>query len=137
MTGLDTNVLIRWLAADDGQSDQSTAQVAAVERAVLGAKDGCYVNAVVLAETIWVVANLFKQPRAMQSEIIQRLLLAHNVRVGDESAVKSALDVFENGPSSGGFADLLIGALNAAAGCTTTITFDKRAARATTFTLLT
>jgi predicted nucleic-acid-binding protein len=136
MIGLDTNVLLRWLAADEGQEGYSSAQADAVERAVTGAKKGCFVNPVVLAETIWVVANVFKQPKALQAEIVHRLLHSQNVGVGERVAVEDALLEFETKPS-GGFADLLIAALNQAWGCETTITFDKRAARSKKFQLIT
>lgn len=130
MIGLDTNVLLRWLADDD----ESGGQAAAARRAVLDAEE-CYVNPIVLAETIWVTSRVFRQPRAVQAEIVERLLVARNVRVGDRPSVEAALDGFRAGGP--GFVDHLIGALNAAGGCETTITFDKRAAQGPRFTVLT
>ncbi|SIN79443.1 PIN domain-containing protein [Vannielia litorea] len=135
MIGLDTNVLLRWLSADEGQSGRSESQVRLVEEAIIGAREECFVNAVVVAETIWVVANVFKRPAETQIEIVERLLYSENVKVSDRQAVELALEEFANAPG-GGFADQLIGAINSEAGCKTTLTFDKRAARSKHFTAL-
>jgi predicted nucleic-acid-binding protein len=132
--GLDTNVLIRWLAADPDTTGTSARQAATVEKRILESSETCFVNSVVVAETLWVTDHVFRQSREMQAEIVERLLDSQNVHVADRHAVESALGSFRKGGA--GFSDHLIGALNAEAGCTTTLTFDKRAAKGPHFTTL-
>ncbi len=131
--GIDTNVLLRWLIDDEPVGGDAPHQTALVERAIAG-KGPCYANAVVIAETLWVVGGPLKQPRSVQAEIVERLLNSVNVEVSDRDAVESALDGLKSG--GGGFADHLIGAMNRLAGCATTLTFDKAAAKSADFTEL-
>jgi predicted nucleic-acid-binding protein len=56
------------------------------------------------------------------------------VQVAQRDQVAAALQSFETGGA--GFTDHLIAALNRSAGCSTTLTFDKSAARSPEFTLL-
>jgi predicted nucleic-acid-binding protein len=135
MIGLDTNVLLRWLLTDRERSDATAGQIAAMERAILGASEPCFANAVVVAETLWVVGRVLKQPRSVQATIVERLIDAQNVRLSDHRAIEEALASFRAG--GGDFADHLIGALNRLAGCATTLTFDKAASKSPDFTELT
>jgi predicted nucleic-acid-binding protein len=130
--GLDTSVLLRWLIDDSIAEDDAPSQTALVEAAILDAGEVCYVNAVVTAETLWVVGKTLKQPRGVQTEIVERLLHSRNVEVGDRRAVMAALEGFRSG-GSGGFVDHMIGALNRAAGCSTTLTFDEAASKSPDF----
>ena len=130
MIGLDTNVLLRWLIDSSDSPEQSQL----VSKTIIENDKTCFVNAVVLAETIWVVAQVLKQPRSMQSEIIQRLLCSFNVEISDRSAIEAALASF--GQGGGGFVDHFIGAQNRLAGGETTLTFDKQAAKSPDFTQL-
>jgi predicted nucleic-acid-binding protein len=130
MLGLDTNVLLRWLI----DSQDAPEQTDLVSKTILESEKTCFVNAVVLAETIWVVGQVLKQSRSMQSEIVSRLLLSYNVEVSDRHAIEQALASFQQG--GGGFVDHFIGAQNRLAGCDTTLTFDKKAAKSDNFTQL-
>jgi predicted nucleic-acid-binding protein len=56
------------------------------------------------------------------------------VQIAQRDVVASALGAFEKG--SAGINDHLIAALNRAAGCSTTLTIDKTAAKSPDFTLL-
>ena len=136
MVGIDTNVLLRWLAADPDDDTEAARQVRAVEEAVAGAAGGCFVNAVVLAEVIWVAVNRFRLPKEVIVDLLRRLVTSRNVSLGDSKAVEAALERYARGVG-GGFVDHLIGALNATAACSTTLTFDRKAARSDHFTLLT
>lgn len=134
MIGLDTNVLLRWLIAGDEAVNDAPDQTKLVERAIGEGREVCYINAVVVAETLWVVGGPLKQPRSVQAEIVERLLYSHNVRVSDRAAVEVALEGFRSG--GGGFADHLIGAINRLAGCRTTLAFDRKASKSPDFTEL-
>jgi len=132
--GIDTNILLRWLVDEDVTGPDTAGQMDLVERAVLGGKETCFANSVVVAETLWVLAYPLKQPKSVLLEIVDRLLHSYNVEVSDRAAMARALEAFRSGKA--GFVDHLIGELNAAAGCRTTLTFDKSAAKSSRFTLL-
>lgn len=130
MIGIDTNVLIRWNL--DERLDP--AQAKDVRSALEGLAEPIFINSVVLAESIWVIGQVYRVDRARQSRFLRTLLDHPRVVVGDRTVVETALTAFEQGGP--GFADCLIGALNLAARCHTTLTFDKTAAKSALFTRL-
>lgn len=121
---------MRWLFVEDGASQQSNV-------ATLAVSDGdveIWINSIVLAELIWLAAQKLKLGRPAQADMIRRLLVHPHVVMADRGGVAQALTAFELGGA--GFVDHLIGALNTAAGCRTTLTFDKGAAKTPDFTQL-
>jgi predicted nucleic-acid-binding protein len=128
--GLDTNVAMRWLLTALGDDAQSKLAVDAVE----GMADGVHINLVVLAEFMWLVGQKSKLGRAEQVLLVRGLLENPRVSLAEPQAVSEALVAFERGGA--GLIDHLIGILNRNAGCTTTLTFDKVAAKTPEFTLL-
>ncbi|MEL6464988.1 MAG: type II toxin-antitoxin system VapC family toxin [Pseudomonadota bacterium] len=134
MIGIDTNILLRWLLDESISDDDAPHQTALVSAHILDGKETCFANAVVVAETLWVLAHPMKQPKAVLVDIVERLLASFNVEVSEPQAVHVALDAYRTG--NAGFVDYLIGEINAKAGCTTTLTFDKKAAKSERFTLL-
>lgn len=131
MIGLDSNVLIRYLARDD------EAQFRAAERAILSAVEAgepIRIALPVLLETIWVLRRLYSVDRLRIAEIVQALLDLSAFVLEDEAIVEAALDAHQGGGAD--MADCLIGFANASAGCRTTLTFDLRAAKAPGFQLL-
>lgn len=128
--GLDTNVALRWLFNDSGDPVQSALAAAAVQ-ALTGS---IQINEVVLAELVWLAVGTRKLDRAEVALMIRSLLDNPSVELAQRAAVSDALTAFERGGA--GFADHLIAALNRAAGCSTTLTFDKTAANSPDFTLL-
>ena len=135
MIGLDTNVLLRWLIDESVWPDDAPDQTALAVATLNDARSRFFINAIVLAETMWVLANKLKLARASLIEVVQRLLYASNVVLAERRAVEAALRAFETGTA--GFNDHLIGQINLACGCETTLTFDKGASRADPFTHLT
>jgi predicted nucleic-acid-binding protein len=129
--GLDSNVVLRWLfdlAGDETMTDRA--------REALNSEDiEVHLNLVVLAELNWVARNTLKLPRDGQVALIESLLIHPRIQISERECVSKALSAFRQGGV--GFADHLIAALNHAAGCNTTLTFDKTAAKADGFTLLT
>ncbi|HEX7777538.1 MAG TPA: VapC toxin family PIN domain ribonuclease, partial [Parvibaculum sp.] len=65
--------------------------------------------------------------RKVIEEIVDRLLRSANVETENPDAVKRALAAFVAGKAD--FADYLIAEVNLAAGCSSTLTFDRKAAR--------
>jgi predicted nucleic-acid-binding protein len=134
MLGLDTNIVLRWLIDESIWPNDNPGQIEAV-RALLSNEDQTfYVNSVVLHETLWVVSKLYKQPKAVLVDLIERLLLSTNLVVQDREAVEATWRSYA--AHSAGVHDRLIAEINALAGCKTTMTFDRAASRTPGFQLL-
>lgn len=131
MIGLDTNVLARYIVRDDA------AQAALADRCV---EDVCtreqpgFVSQIVLAELAWVLVRGYGYTREAVGEVISTLLSSEELQVQGMPAVRAALAACLSGKAD--FADSLIGAIHAQAGCDTTWTFDRKAAQLSTHSLL-
>jgi len=125
--GLDTNVLLRWLLDDSIIADDAPEQTELVSRTILESRETFFVNHIVLAETIWVLRNKVGQSRKVIEEIVDRLLHSANVETENAHVVERALTAFVEGKAD--FADYLIAEVNREAGCSSTLTFDHKAAK--------
>ena len=131
MIGLDTNVLVRYFLQDDPQQFRKAAEV--IEGRLTESNPG-FISLVTLMETIWVLTRSYGFGTPAIAKAIERMLQADTLVVQNEQEVFTAMTMMRTGQSS--FADALIGALAAWAGCETTLTFDRKAARLGGFTLL-
>ncbi len=131
MIGLDTNILVRYFAQDDPGQTQIATHV--IERHI-GDNGPGFVNLVTLVETLWVLKRTYGLPNHEIAMVIERMLQIENLEVQNEQEVFEAANVLKSG--LGSFEDALIANLNTAAGCTLTLTFDKKAARLPGFRLL-
>lgn len=123
MIGLDTNVLVRYIAQDDArQSAQAGRLIEA-----LSVDEPGYVSMVALAELVWVLDDVYAMSRDELYGVVERLLEADAMVVQSAPLVWLALRDFRS--SSAGLADHLIHRAGSAAGCTDTLTFDRKAAR--------
>ncbi len=130
MIGLDSNVLLRYLAQDDAvQSLKATKVIQSLSEDEPG-----HLTHVVLVETAWVLARIYKVPERMIAVIMANLLRSRSISVSDEADVVFALRAASQGEAS--FADALIGALSLRAGCSKVVTFDEDASRLPGFELL-
>jgi predicted nucleic-acid-binding protein len=120
--GLDTNVLVRYIAQDD--KAQSARATSLIENECSTSLPG-YVGLIVLVEVVWVSEACYGATRRQIAEIVRRILGIRQFVVQDTEVVWQALRQFEN--SKADFADCLIERAAAAAGCVRTLTFDKRA----------
>jgi predicted nucleic-acid-binding protein len=128
--GVDTNVIVRLLVADDEK------QADAASRYL---KEHCsdepaLLSDIVLVECAWVLEDLYEYSRAQIGEAIDGLLATAQLRAADASAVGAALQRFRS--SSADFADCLLGVNNVGAGCEYTATFDRKASKLPEFQLL-
>ena len=80
---------------------------------------------VVLAEVVWVSESVYGASRAEVAELVRRILSSRQLAVQDAEVVWQALRQFESGRAD--FADCLIRRSAEAAGCSKTMSFDKRA----------
>jgi predicted nucleic-acid-binding protein len=127
--GLDTNVLVRFLANDDPTQSGIAAAVieGATERGV-----ALFVSDVVLVETAWVLSRAYGVTRAALADIVQRLADARHVTMRDADTVRRAVAAFAGGKAE--FADYFIGELAREAGCQYVVTFDRALWREPAFT---
>lgn len=130
MIGLDANVLMRYFAQDD--PIQSAAAVRLIEHRLTEDEPG-YISLVALAETVWVLQRHYRLRPVDVAQIVQGLLEAPTVVVDSAAEVFLALTAVQEG--RGSFSDVLIAALGAKAGCSTTMTFDRKASRLPGFSL--
>lgn len=130
MIGLDSNLLIRYLAQDDPQ--QSKKATYAIEQA-LDAGEALYLNHIVLCEIGWVLTRAYGYSAEHLADAIESILSAAQFEIESKDLVWQALAAFRS--TGADFADCLIATRNAAAGCSKTLTFDKRASRLDQFAL--
>ena len=125
MIGIDTNVLVRYIAQDD--ASQSARATRFIENECSATAPG-FVGLVVLVEVVWVSESCYGATRAEIAEIVHRFLSIKQLVVQDAETCWQALRLFESGKAD--FADCLIERSANAAGCERVMTFDKQAAKA-------
>jgi predicted nucleic-acid-binding protein len=128
MIGLDTNVILRYLLQDD--PDQSR-QVNHIFERELSDRIPGFINLAATLEIVWVLRSLLRQSPAQIALLMENLLAADSLEFQNEQQVFEAVFALKNG--TGEFEDALIGAVNTSAGCSVTLTFDRRAARLPSF----
>jgi predicted nucleic-acid-binding protein len=129
--GLDTNIVVRYLAQDDPK--QSAAASRLFEQ-VLSQEAPGFVTAVTLCEVAWVLAECYAADRARIRDAIEKLLSIKQIAVETPDLVRRALRAW--GASGADFADALIGEVSVAHGADKIVTFDRAAAKLPGFELL-
>ena len=125
MKAVDTNVLLRFFVEDEN-SAQSEIAHRVIQAA--NADNPVYVPDIVTAEVVWVLRKRLNYPRHVVGALLR-------------SALSSAGIVFEHGDdllriltirpdATDKIADNMVALAAAKAGCSTTMTFDQRAAKA-------
>lgn len=122
MIGLDTNILLRLTLQDD---EKQSAQALSMVGALTPERPG-FVNSAVLLEFIWTARRQAKMSREELKHILSGLLDSDNLVLEDENVIELTLDEMERSEEE--FADIFIALKNRELGCSTTMTFDKRAA---------
>jgi len=122
--GLDTNVLARFIVQDDPV--QSPAATSLLESRCSPGDPG-FVSITVLVELAWVLSGAYGYEKSVVAAVIRQLLQTDSLLTENAPIAWSALRSFENG--SADFADYIIGRGNVGAGCSTTFTFDTKAAQ--------
>ncbi len=123
MIGLDTNVLVRYVAQDDlKQSPQAARLIESLTSDSPG-----YVSLVSVVELAWVLSGCYAASRDDIAGVLETLLRAKELVIADADAVWKALRLFKQ--TKADFADCLIERCAATAGCDHTATFDRAAAK--------
>jgi predicted nucleic-acid-binding protein len=131
MISLDTNVLVRLLTNDEPKQVRLARK--ALDLALAEGKT-IWVGAVVLCELVWVLQGLYKYDKKQIITALDALLKFSGIEVQSPHLVKKALDVLA--ASSADFADIVLGLLSLDAGAEYVLTFDKKASKLETHTLL-
>ena len=124
MNGLDTNILIHYFTQDDPVQSSKATEI--IERRFTQENPG-FISLVTMAEIVWVLGSVYALADGEIADTVERMLQADTLVVQNEQQVFTAMISLRRG--WGGFADALIGALGAWAGCDNTLTFDKKALR--------
>lgn len=122
MIGLDTNILVRFIAEDH------PAQTAAATKLIdsLSSDDPGYLSLVVIAKLVWVLQFTYGFDKQEIERVVERLLRSKELVLENKEAVSQALIRFRS--SRADFADCLIDRCSRSAGCQYVLTFDKNAA---------
>ena len=123
MTGLDTNILVRFFAKDD---PLQTPKARAVLSSLTTAEPG-WVGLATVLELVWVMTSTIRVGRDVVAQVLAELLTRETIIVERSETVEKALLRYRRGRAD--FADCLIAASARAAGCSRTVTFDRVAAR--------
>ena len=113
----DTNVLVRFVVADD--PDQAAAAAALLERA-----EAVVLTVPVLCELTWVLRSVYGTARADIADTVAALIDAATAVVRDRAAVEAGIRALRECDD---FADAAIAMLGAGDGATLFASFDRRA----------
>lgn len=130
MTGLDTNVLVRYIMQDDAR--QSAKATMLMES--LTAENPGFVSLVSLIELAWVLSSCYDLRRTQLAQALGGLLRARQLVIDQAEQALRALRAFSAG--SADFADCVIERTASHAGCSKTMTFDVAAAKTAGMTLI-
>lgn len=124
MIGLDTNVLVRYLAQDE--PTQSVRATRLIEQEMSERMPG-YISLPVLLETCWVLKRLYRATPDEVLATVRDLLDTRQVVLAQRTIVSAALARLAE--AGGDFSDALIAECAADAGCERIVTFDRGALR--------
>ena len=123
MTGLDTNVLVRYVMQDDpAQSPRASTLMKS-----LTVDEPGYLALVTVVEFVWVLGGSYGLGRAEIAEALEAVLRTKELVVEQAGIVWKALRAYRS--SKADFADCLIARGAEAAGCERTVTFDRGASK--------
>lgn len=124
MIGLDTNLIVRYLAQDDPVQSASATEI--IEQRLTEDNPG-FVSIVAMVETVWVLDRAYGLPAQKIAAAVERMLQTDVLIVENEQEVFSAMIALREG--QGSFSDAVISGLGIRAGCSFTLTFDRKALR--------
>jgi predicted nucleic-acid-binding protein len=123
MIGLDTNVLVRYVAQDDvKQSAKATKLIESLTPSSQG-----FIAVVSVVELVWVLQSCYNSAKSEIIVVLETLLRTRELTVENSEIVWQALRRYSQANSD--FADCLIERSAHAAGCEHTVTFDSKAAK--------
>ena len=132
MVSLDTNVLIRFIVQDDAAQFRLASGLI---RQAKASGQRAVVTILVVLECEWVLRSGYQYSKVQILSVLNSLIYNGDVSIEDYPVLEKALDLWER--SSAQFANCFILAKSLALGCSTLVTFDKRASKLANCSLLT
>jgi len=130
MIGLDTNVLVRYIAQDDiKQSALATNLINSLTKDSPG-----FVSLVSIIELVWVMQSCYKSTKFEILKILETLVTTRELVIENSETVIRAIKVYSG--SGADFSDCLIERSANKAGCEYSVTFDINAIKNAGFRLL-
>jgi predicted nucleic-acid-binding protein len=123
MIGLDTNVLVRFIAQDDPKQSPKASRL----MESLSADSPGFVGIVPIIELVWVLSACYALKKDDVCQVLETVLRTKEIVVEQAEIVWKALRLYKNQPAD--FADCLIEHLARHAGATYTVTFDVDASK--------
>lgn len=124
MIGLDTNIVVRYLAHDDPA--QTATAVSIIDS--LSHDSPGFISLIVIAELVWVLEVSYRFKKKEIERVLDTLLRSKELVIERAEIVWQALRTFS--ASRADFADCLIERCGHAADCEYTVTFDRNAVSA-------
>lgn len=121
MRALDSNVLLRHFIQDDPVQSRIASAFLAEK---LSEQDPGFVSVAVLCEVVWTLRGTYGSNSDRIRDAVEHLLNARQIVLAEEAAIGAALRF------PGSLSDGIVHELGRAAGCSATVTFDKRFAKA-------
>ncbi len=130
MIGLDTNVVVRYIAQDDAaQSAKATKLIESLSAEAPG-----FITLVSIVELVWVMQGCYKATKEECIAILQTLLRTREILIENAEVILMSLNQYST--SNADFADCLIERSAHYAKCTCTMTFDSNAAKTAAMQLI-
>jgi predicted nucleic-acid-binding protein len=129
-TGLDTNIIVRYLTHDDAA--QTVAAVKLIDS--LSSYSPGFVSLIVIIKLVWVLEVSYRFKKGEIERVVESLLRSKELVIERAEIVWQALRKFS--ASRADFSDCLIERCGHAAECQYTLTFDRKAANAAGMRLL-
>ncbi len=120
MIALDTNVLVRYLVADEPRQSRAAARLI---EAAADQGQSIFISQIVLCELVWVLSYAYELTRKEIATMLNDLRRAAQVEIEDPDQVGRAVERYAS--SRGDFADYLIAERAVVRGCTSVATFDR------------
>ncbi len=123
MSGVDTNVIIRYLVGDDAEQAEAA-------RALLDGftpDDPAFICREVVMEVAWVLERSYHFTRSRVAEALMDLTASDSLAVENPDDVAAAAHLYRQ--EGVGFSDLMVLSAAKRAGATPLYTFDRRLAR--------
>jgi len=130
MTGIDTNVLVRYLVQDDPEQARKATRFITNE---CSPENPGMINRIVLCELVWVLETAYGYARENVALTLEKILRTTQFTIEDHQDAWSSFREYQGGAD---FADSFIATVNRRIGCERTVTFDRKAGRRSGFALL-
>ena len=131
MKALDTNVLVRFLMADD---EKQTASVYELFKKSEKNKQELFITILVMLELLWVLESLYQINRASILNSLSDMMQMPLFKFEQHTSLQQFIMAAKHNNTD--LSDLLIAQSANTLGCKFTLTFDKKAAKTQLFKLM-